>query len=202
MAQSELQAIEAAPSHEEEPRLIVEPGLPARVAAIVEPVLHQLGFRLVRVRVSGAEGCTVQIMAERPDGTMTVEDCEDVSRALSPVLDVSDPIDRAYRLEISSPGIDRPLVRKSDFDRYSGHLVRVEMNIAVNGRKRFKGTLAGTEGDAARLTRDEVSEGEEPTVLLPIEDMGEAKLVLTDELVTEALRREKAAKREARAAKR
>ncbi len=202
MAQSELQAVETAPLQTEEPRLIIELGLPARVAAIVEPVLHQLGFRLVRVRVSGAEGCTVQIMAERPDGTMTVEDCEEVSRALSPVLDVSDPIDSAYRLEISSPGIDRPLVRKSDFDRFSGHLVRVEMNIAVNGRKRFKGTLAGTEGEAALLTRDEVPEGEEPTVLLPIEDMGEAKLVLTDELVTEALRREKAAKREARAAKR
>jgi ribosome maturation factor RimP len=202
MAQSELQAVETAPQHEDEPRLIVEPGLPARVAAIVEPVLHQLGFRLVRVRVSGSESCTVQIMAERPDGTMTVEDCEEVSRALSPVLDVADPIDRAYRLEISSPGIDRPLVRKSDFDRYAGHVVRVEMNIPVNGRKRFKGTLAGTEGEAARLARDEVPEGEEPSVLLPIEDMGEAKLVLTDELVTEALRREKAAKREARAAKR
>jgi ribosome maturation factor RimP len=202
MAQSELQAVETAPQHEDEPRLIVEPGLPARVAAIVEPVLHQLGFRLVRVRVSGSESCTVQIMAERPDGTMTVEDCEEVSRALSPVLDVADPIDRAYRLEISSPGIDRPLVRKSDFDRYAGHVVRVEMNIPVNGRKRFKGTLAGTEGEAARLARDEVPEGEEPSVLLPIEDMGEAKLVLTDALVTEALRREKAAKREARAAKR
>src|SRR5690242_18073974 len=140
MAQSELQAVETAPSQQEEPRLIVEPGLPARVAAIVEPVLHQLGFRLVRVRVSGAEACTVQIMAERPDGTMTVEDCEEVSRALSPVLDVSDPIDRAYRLEISSPGIDRPLVRKSDFDRYAGHLVRIEMSMPVEGRKRFKGT--------------------------------------------------------------
>jgi ribosome maturation factor RimP len=202
MAQSELQAVRSAPLHEEEPRLIVEPRLPARVAAIVEPVLHQLGFRLVRVRVFAAEGCTVQIMAERPDGSMTVEDCEEVSRALSPVLDVADPVDRAYRLEVSSPGIDRPLVRKSDFERYAGHLVRIEMNIAVNGRKRFKGTLAGTDGDAARLTRDEVPAGEEPSVLLPIDDMGEAKLVLTDELVTEALRREKAAKREARAAKR
>lgn len=202
MAQSELQAVHTAPLHEDEARLIVEPGLPARVAVVVEPVLHQLGFRLVRVRVSGAEGCTVQIMAERPDGSMTVEDCEEVSRALSPVLDIADPIDRAYRLEISSPGLDRPLVRKSDFDRYSGHVVRIEMNMPVNGRKRFKGTLAGTEGEAARVTRDDVPEGEEPTVLLPIEDMGEAKLVLTDELVTEALRREKAAKREARAAKR
>jgi ribosome maturation factor RimP len=201
MMQSELQAAPAATAQDDEPRLIVEPGLPARVATIVEPVLHQLGFRLVRVRVSGAEGCTVQIMAERPDGSMTVEDCEEVSRALSPVLDMADPIDRAYRLEISSPGIDRPLVRKSDFDRYSGHVVRIEMTMPVNGRKRFKGTLAGTEGEAARVLRDD-ADGEDATVLLPIEDMGEAKLVLTDELVTEALRREKAAKREARAAKR
>src|SRR5690348_5690147 len=182
MAQSELEAAPAA-AEIDEPRLIVEPGLPARVAAIVEPVLHQLGFRLVRVRVSGAEGCTVQIMAERPDGTMTVEGCEEVSRALSPVLDVADPIDRAYRLEISSPGIDRPLVRKSDFGRYAGHLVRIEMNMPVDGRKRFKGTLAGTEGEAVRLLRDD-AEGEDATVLLPIEDMGEAKLVLTDDLVT------------------
>ena len=96
----------------------MEPGLSARVAHVAEPVIEQLGYRLVRVKVSGADGCTVQIMAERPDGSMTVEDCETVSRALSPVLDVADPIDRAYRLEISSPGIDRPLVRKSDFDRY------------------------------------------------------------------------------------
>jgi ribosome maturation factor RimP len=202
MVPNEAEAALAATAQEDEPRLIVEPGLSARVAAIVEPVLGQLGYRLVRVRVSGAEGCTVQIMAERPDGSMTVEDCEEVSRALSPVLDVTDPIERAYRLEISSPGIDRPLVRKSDFDRYAGHLVRVEMSMPVNGRKRFKGALAGTEGDFARLTRDEVREGEEATVVLPIEDMSEAKLVLTDELVTEALRREKAAKREKRAAKR
>ena len=91
----------AASAAADEPRLITEPGIPARVAAIVEPILQQLGYRLVRVRVSGAEGCTVQVMAERPDGTMTVEDCEMVSRSLSPVLDVADPIDRAYRLEIS-----------------------------------------------------------------------------------------------------
>jgi ribosome maturation factor RimP len=204
MAGSEVGRQDAAlaATSDTEPRLIVEPGLPARVAAIVEPVLEQLGYRLVRVRVSGSEGCTVQIMAERPDGSMTVEDCEAVSRALSPVLDVADPIDKAYRLEISSPGIDRPLVRKSDFDRYAGHLVRIEMEVPVNGRKRFRGELTGTEGDTARLHRDDAREGEDADVRLPIGDMSEAKLVLTDELVTEALRREKAAKREARAAKR
>lgn len=202
MVSNETQAAHTATAQDDEPRLIVEPGLPARVAAIIEPVLGQIGFRLVRVRVSAAEGCTVQIMAERLDGTLTIDDCEDISRALSPVLDVADPIEKAYRLEVSSPGIDRPLVRKSDFDRYSGHLVRIEMAVAVNGRKRFKGTLAGTEGDLARLVRDEAPEGEEAVVSLPIEEMSEAKLVLTDELVTEALRREKAAKRERRAAKR
>src|SRR5262249_55825896 len=106
-----------------EPRLIIEPGLAARVATIVEPVLEQLSFRLVRVRISGMDGCTVQVMAERANGSMTIDDCELVSRALSPVLDVADPIERAYRLEISSPGLDRPLVRRSDFERYAGNVV-------------------------------------------------------------------------------
>ena len=111
----------------DEPRLIAEPGRAARVALIVAPALAALGYRLVRVRISGAAGCTVQIMAERPDGTMTIEDCESASRTLSPVLDVADPIEGPYRLEISSPGIDRPLVRRSDFDRYAGHIAHVEM---------------------------------------------------------------------------
>lgn len=204
MAGSQATHIEAAPAaapDDIEPRLIVEPGLPARVATVAEPVIEGLGYRLVRVKVSSAEGCTVQIMAERPDGTMTVEDCETISRALSPVLDVADPIEKAYRLEISSPGIDRPLVRKSDFDRYIGHIVKIEMDVPVDGRKRFRGELAGTEGDVARLRRDDAAEGENADVLLPIEDMNEAKLVLTDDLVAQALRREKAAKREARAAR-
>ncbi|HTT47552.1 MAG TPA: ribosome maturation factor RimP [Pseudolabrys sp.] len=195
------QAAETAAQSDNEPRLIVEPGLAARVAAIAEPVIEQLGYRLVRVKISGADGCTVQLMAERPDGTMAVEDCETVSRALSPVLDMADPIERAYRLEISSPGIDRPLVRKSDFDRYAGHLVKIEMLIPIGGRKRFRGQLLGTEGEAARLHRDDATESEEAEVLLPIEEISEAKLVLTDELVTLALRREKAAKRDTRAAR-
>jgi ribosome maturation factor RimP len=194
-------ALEAA-QNASEPRLIMEPGLPARVAAIVEPVLEDLGYRLVRVKISGTDGCTVQIMAERPDGSMAVEDCETVSRALSPVLDVADPIDRAYRLEVSSPGLDRPLVRRSDFARHAGHLAKIEMEVPVGGRKRFRGLLAGVEGDIARLDRDDVEAGEDGMVLLPIGEMSEAKLVLTDELVADALRREKAAKREAKAAKR
>ena len=142
-----------------DPRLIAEPGLAARVAAIAEPVLEGLGFRLVRVRISAAEGCTVQVMAERPDGTLAIEDCEDVSHALSPVLDVNDPVDRAYRLEISSPGIDRPLVRLSDFERYAGHLAKVEMKVPADGRKRFRGTLLGVEGHAARIRFEDTKAG-------------------------------------------
>jgi ribosome maturation factor RimP len=182
-----------------EPRLIVEPGLAARVAAIVEPVLVQLNFRLVRVRISGFAGCTVQIMAERPDATMTIEDCELVSRALSPVLDVADPIDRAYRLEVSSPGIDRPLVRRSDFERFAGHVVKVEMAVALDGRRRFRGVLMGVDGDRARVRRDDVPAGESADVLLPIEEMAEARLVLTNELIAQSLKRSKAAERAAAA---
>jgi ribosome maturation factor RimP len=178
-----------------EKRLIVEPGLAARVAAIVEPVLENLGYRLVRVRVSGSEGCTVQVMAERPDGSMLIEDCEICSRALSPVLDASDPIDRAYRLEMSSPGIDRPLVRQSDFERYAGNAVKIEMAVAAHGRKRFKGQLLGAEGHLARIQREDAPAGEPADVMLPIEDMAEAKLVLTDALIAESLRRGKQAER-------
>jgi ribosome maturation factor RimP len=187
---------------ESEPRLIVEQGVAARVAAIAEPVLVDIGYRLVRVRISGLDGCTVQIMAERPDGTMTVEDCETVSRALSPVLDVADPIDRAYRLEISSPGMDRPLVRRSDFERYAGHQLKVEMAVAIEGRRRFRGVLVGVEGlggegALARIRRDDAAPGEAAEALLAIEDMAEAKLVLTDALIAEALRRGKQAERQA-----
>jgi ribosome maturation factor RimP len=175
----------------EEPRLIIESGRAARVAAIAEPVLAGLGYRLVRVRVSADAGSTVQIMAERPDGTMAIEDCEATSRALSPVLDASDPIEGAYRLEISSPGIDRPLVRRSDFDRYAGHIAHVEMLAPIDGRKRFRGELLGTQDAGARLRFGEPVAGEIPEILLPIDDMMEARLVLTDALISEALRRSK-----------
>jgi len=182
-----------------EPRLIIEPGLAARVAAIVEPVLEQLNFRLVRVRVSGMDGCTVQIMAERPDGSMSIEDCELVSRALSPVLDVADPIERAYRLEISSPGLDRPLVRRSDFERYAGNDVKIEMAVAIDGRRRFRGTLLGVDGEKARVRRADAASGEDEDVLLSIEEMAEAKLVLTNELIVQSLKRGKQAERVAAA---
>ena len=175
-----------------EPRLVVEPGVAARVSAVATPVLQGMGYRLVRIKISGEAGCTVQIMAERPDGTMQLEDCEAISRALSPVLDVADPIERAYRLEISSPGIDRPLVRRSDFERFGGHLVKIEMAVAHQGRKRFRGTLNGVEGNAVRLHRDDTRADEDVDVLLVMEDIAEARLVLTDELIAESMRRGKA----------
>lgn len=178
----------------DEPRLIAEQGIAARVAALAAPVLSPLGYRLVRVRVSGTAGLTVQIMAEKADGTMAIEDCEAASRALSPVFDAEDPIEREYRLEISSPGIDRPLVRRSDFERYAGHETKIEMAFAQDGRKRFRGILTGVEGDAAKLRRNDAAQGEPADVLLPIADMSEARLVLTDELIRESLRKEKLAR--------
>ena len=140
-------------------RLIRETGVAARVAAIIEPVLADLGYRLCGCKVTAQNGCTVQIMAERPDGTMNVEDCEKASKAISPVLDVEDPIERAYYLEVSSPGIDRPLVRLQDFARWAGHVAKIEMDELIDGRKRFRGTLLGLDGDNARLERDDVKEG-------------------------------------------
>src|SRR6266481_5208639 len=173
-----------------EPRLIAETGVAARVAAIVAPVLIDLGFRLVRVKVSGLDGCTVQIMAERPDGTMVIEECEAVSRAISPVLDVADPIDRAYRLEISSPGLDRPLVRRSDFERHVGEVVKVELAVALEGQRRYRGNLVGVDDTAARI-RIEDRPDDAAEVQLRFDDMTDARLVLTDDLIAAALRRGK-----------
>jgi ribosome maturation factor RimP len=169
-----------------EPRIIVETGLEARIAHIVEPVLADLGYRLVRVKVSAMNGTTVQIMAERPDGSMTVEDCEKVSRDVSPVLDVEDPIDRAYNLEVSSPGIDRPLVRRSDFERHAGHVAKIELMRPQDGRKRYRGRLAGLEGDGIRVELEGVAEGT-PPVVVPLAEIDDAKLVLTDALIRESL---------------
>ncbi|KFC65464.1 Ribosome maturation factor RimP [Bosea sp. LC85] len=172
-------------------RVVTESGVAARVAAIIEPAIIDLGYRLVRVRVSGQNGCTVQIMAELPDGTMTVEGCEAVSQAVSPALDVDDPIQAAYHLEVSSPGIDRPLVRPSDFARWAGHLAKIDTHEPVGGRKRFRGILRGVEGDTALLSRDDAKTEEERDVAIPMNAIGEARLVLTDALVTESLRRGK-----------
>ena len=176
-------------TNDRDERLITETGVAARVAAVVEPVIGDLGFRLVRIKVTAQNGCTVQIMAERDDGTMSVADCESVSRAVSPVLDLEDPIGRAYYLEVSSPGIDRPLVRAGDFNRWAGYDAKVEMAVPVAGRKRFRGIVRGAEGGEAVIALPDVKEGEEPLVRLPLSDIGEARLVLTDELVRESLRR-------------
>ncbi|MBQ8102262.1 MAG: ribosome maturation factor RimP [Afipia sp.] len=183
-----------------EPRLVVEPGVGARVATVAAPVLQGMGYRLVRIKVSGEAGCTVQIMAERPDGTMQIEDCEAISKALSPVMDIADPIQRAYRLEISSPGIDRPLVRRSDFERYIGHLVKIEMANPHDGRKRFRGLIQGLEGNAVRIVREDAKPdhkgAQEQDVLLPIEDIAGANLVLTNALIAESMRRGRDVERE------
>ncbi len=177
-----------------EPRLITETGLDRRVADIIEPVLLQIGYRLVRVRLSSQNGLTLQIMCERSDGTMSVEDCETVSMAVSPVLDVEDPIDKAYHLEVSSPGIDRPMVRKSDFARWSGHLVKCETSILVDGRKRFRGKIVAADAEGFSLERDQPAYGEEPVVTIPFTALAEAKLILTDDLIRDALRADKEAK--------
>ena len=168
-----------------ETRLARETGPAQRVAALAEPVLADMGFRLVRVKMSGP---TLQIMAERPDGTFTIDDCEAVSRALSPLLDVEDVISARYHLEVSSPGIDRPLVRPSDFEAWAGHETKIEMAVPVAGRKRFKGNLEGYEAGEVRLFIEN-PEGatKEPVLIgLPFADIGEAKLVLTDQLIESA----------------
>ncbi|HUH48801.1 MAG TPA: ribosome maturation factor RimP [Mycoplana sp.] len=183
-----------------EPRLIVETGLDRRVAEIIEPTIEQIGYRLVRVRLSAQNGLTLQIMCERSDGTMTVEDCEAVSMAVSPVLDVEDPIDKAYHLEVSSPGIDRPMVRRSDFSRWLGHLVKCETSILIDSRKRFRGKIVAADADGFTIERDQPADGEEPRVTIPFPALAEAKLILTDDLIRDALRADKLAKAEAEAA--
>jgi len=181
----------------DEPRLIEETGVAARVAHLVQPVLAGLGYRLVRVKLSAQAGTTVQIMAERPDGSMNVKDCEIVSAAFSPVLDVEDPVKTAYRLEISSPGIDRPLVRVSDFRRALAQEARIELNNGVGGRKRFRGLIGKVIGDGRSavviLERNDTKPGEAATAELPLHDIAEARLILTEALIRQALRAAKAA---------
>ena len=167
---------------------MTETGPAARVARVAIPVLGDLGLRLVRVKITAQEGSTVQIMAERADGTITVDDCEKVSVALSPVLDLEDPLPQAYRLEISSPGIDRPLVRVSDFARAVGHEARIEMTGMVDGRRRFKGIIEAVADGVVHFARLDAKADEERVALLPLRDVSEARLVLTEALIREALR--------------
>ncbi len=181
-----------------EPRLIEETGIAARVAHVAQPILAGIGYRLVRVKLSGQAGLTVQIMAERPDGSMTIDDCEAASEALSPALDVDDVIKGAYHLEISSPGIDRPLVRLSDFLRARGREAKIEMTADVDGRKRFRGRIAAVEGEGREavlvLERTDAKPGEPERVLLPLARLAASKLLLTEELIRHSLRLEKAAR--------
>ncbi|WP_421854770.1 ribosome maturation factor RimP [Oricola sp.] len=183
-----------APIENDEPRIVRETGVDARVASIIEPVINSAGYRLVRVRLSGMNGLTLQIMAERADGTMTVEDCEEVSRMLSPLLDVEDPIDRAYHLEVSSPGIDRPLVRLSDFAKWRGQLAKIETSVMVDGRKRFRGTIVDLSGETVTIEADKANFGEAMVAEVPLDAIADARLILTDELIRTALQADKAAR--------
>ena len=185
----------------DEPRLSEEHGVALAVARLAEPVLRDLGFRLVRVKLSAQDGATLQIMAERTDGTMDVDGCEAITEALSPVLDVEDPVKSEYRLEISSPGIDRPLMRVSDFRRAVGFEAKIEMHAPFEGRKRFRGRLDAVADDSgapvATLTRFDAKPGDADIVYLPLADIADGRLVLTDDLIRETLRAAKAAEREA-----
>ncbi|MFC3704922.1 ribosome maturation factor RimP [Devosia honganensis] len=166
-----------------EKRYIRETGLEARIARIVEPVANDLGFALVRVKVTPENGCTLQIMAEDRQGRFTIADCEALSKDLSPVLDVEDPIDREYHLEVSSPGIDRPLVRRRDFERFIGHEAKVELADMINGRKRFRGLIAATGEESVTITLPDAPGGTDPNHRLDLANIAEAKLVMTDRLM-------------------
>ncbi len=173
-------------------RLITETGTDAKIAAVIGPVIQDLNFRLVRIRMINNNGPVMQIMAERHDGTMSVGDCESISRAISPVLDIEDPVHTAYSLEVSSPGIDRPLVRRCDFENWVGHIAKLETRYLVNNRKRFRGILIRLDGDDLILRRDNIAPGEEKDAVIPLESIGDARLILTDDLVRAALKQDKA----------
>jgi ribosome maturation factor RimP len=179
-------------------RFVHETGLAATIAALVEPVLEHLGFRLVRVHVMGRDGQTVQIMADRPDGTISIDDCEAISRELSPLLDAHDPLPGSYRLEVSSPGIDRPLVRPSDFETWAGHEAKIELKQPVNARKRYRGVLEGFEGGEVHLICELDQLGRQ-VLGFPVALISEARLVLTDALIRDALRRSKEVQKKAAA---
>ncbi len=165
-----------------EKRYIKETGLEARIARIVEPVANGLGFSLVRVKITPENGTTLQIMAEDQNGRFTIMDCEALSKDLSPALDVEDPIDREYHLEVSSPGIDRPLVRRRDYERYLGHEAKVELADLVNGRKRFRGLIKAVDDEAVTITLPDAPGGTDPDHRLLLANIAEAKLVMTDKL--------------------
>ncbi len=166
--------------------LIAKAAIDRRLAAVVQPTLEGLGYELVRIRLMGGRRAILQIMADRPEGGIEVDDCAKISRAVSAVLDVEDPISGEYTLEVSSPGIDRPLTRLKDFERYEGYEVRLETSELIDGRKKFRGVLGGVEGSEVLVT---ITEG---TIGLDFEWLTDAKLVLTDDLIAESLAARKA----------
>lgn len=166
--------------------LVAKAAIDKRLAEIVGPVIEHMGFELVRVRLLGGRTKTIQIMAERPEGGIEVDDCAQISTAVSAVLDVEDPIDDAYTLEVSSPGIDRPLTRLKDFDAWAGYEAKLETTELIDGRRRFRGTLAGVEDGEVLV---EIDAG---TIGLRFDWLADAKLVLTDELIRDMLRARKA----------
>lgn len=162
--------------------LITKTTLDQRIAALVTPVIEDLGYELVRLRVMSGKSPTLQIMAEKPEGGIEVDDCARISTEVSATLDVEDPIEDNYTLEVSSPGIDRPLTRLKDFDTWVGYEAKIETTELIEGRRRFKGVLAGTEGDEVLI---EIEEG---TIGLKFEWLSDAKLVLTDDLIRDVLK--------------
>ena len=166
--------------------LVARAAMDRRIAEIAAPVIEDMGFELVRVRLMSGKEQTLQIMAQKPDGTIEVDDCAEISTALSAVFDVEDPILDAYTLEVSSPGIDRPLTRLKDFEQWAGYEAKVETEELIDGRRRFKGALAGVEGDEVLIEIED--HGEPVTIGLKFEWLSDAKLVLTDELIREVLK--------------
>ena len=171
--------------------LIAKTAIDRRLAEILIPVIEDMGFELVRLRLQGGKTATLQIMADRPDGGINVDDCAEISTMVSATLDVEDPIEDKYNLEVSSPGIDRPLTRLKDFAAFEGYDAKLETNQPIDGRKRFTGVLAGVEGEDV-LINIEVG-GETQTIGLNFDWLSDAKLMLTDELIAEMLRQKKEA---------
>ena len=170
--------------------LIAKTAIDRRLADIITPVIEGMGFELVRVRLMGGKTRILQIMADRPEGGIIVDDCGQISTAVSAVLDVEDPIEENYTLEVSSPGIDRPLTRLKDFEMWKGWEARIETSELIDGRRRFKGNLAGVEDNEVLIEIEE--HGEEVTIGLQFDWLSDAKLILTDDLIAEMLRQKKA----------
>jgi ribosome maturation factor RimP len=169
-----------------ERRYVKETSLEARISRIVEPVANDLGYSLVRVKMTQENGLTLQIMAEDENGRFTITDCEALSKEVSPVLDVEDPIDREYHLEVSSPGIDRPLVRARDFAAYVGHEAKIELSDLLDGRRRFRGFIKAVDDETVTVTLPDVPKDTNPDFRLPLRLLAEAKLVMTDKLMNMA----------------